>query len=95
MKYEEVCRGDGPIDAAFKAIDRIVKPVEHSFDIYDIHSVSEGKDTLGAVTLRLTSGGKNYNGKGLSTDVMEASIVAYIRAMNKLCAATRKGESAS
>lgn len=95
VKYEEVCRGDGPIDAAFKAIDRIVKPVEHSFDIYDIHSVSEGKDTLGAVTLRLTSGGKNYNGKGLSTDVMEASIVAYIRAMNKLCAATRKGESAS
>ncbi len=91
-KYEDVCRGDGPIDAAFKAVDKIVKPAEHSFDIYDIHSVSEGKDTLGDVTLKLTSGGKNYTGKGLSTDVMEASIKAYIRAVNKLCAATAAAE---
>ncbi len=93
-KFQEVCLGDGPIDAAFQAIDRITKPAEHSFDIYDIHSVSEGKDTLGAVTLKLTSGGRNYTGKGLSTDVMEASIVAYIRAINKLCAATEVKKAA-
>lgn len=87
-KFEDVCLGDGPIDAAFKAIDKITKPAEHTFDIYNIHSVSEGKDTLGDVTVKLTSGGRNYTGKGLSTDVIEASIVAYIKALNKLCAAT-------
>ena len=90
VKYEDVCLGDGPIDAAYNAVDKIVKPVEHTFDIYNIHSVSEGKDTLGDVTVKLTSNGRNYTGKGLSTDVMEASIVAYIKAVNKLCAATQK-----
>ena len=94
VRYEEVCRGDGPIHAAFMAIDKITAPPEHSFDIYDIHSVSEGKDTLGAVTLRLTCGGKNYTGRGLSTDILEASIVAYIHAINKFCAAARPDLSA-
>ena len=86
-KFESVALGDGPIDAAFKAMDNIVNPPEHSFELYDIHSISEGKDTLGDVTLRLMSGGKNYTGRGLSSDIMEASIKAYIRAINKLCAA--------
>ncbi|MBQ8075974.1 MAG: 2-isopropylmalate synthase [Oscillospiraceae bacterium] len=92
-KFEDVCLGDGPIDAAFNAIDRIVQPAEHTFDIYNIHSVSQGKDTLGDVTVKLVSGGRTYTGKGLSTDVMEASIIAYITAVNKLCAATEKKES--
>lgn len=92
-KYEDVCLGDGPIDAAFNAIDRIVKPVEHTFDIYNIHSVSQGKDTLGDVTVKLVSGDRTYTGKGLSTDVMEASILAYIMAVNKLCAATAGKEA--
>ena len=92
-KFEDVCLGDGPIDAAFNAIDRIVKPAEHTFDIYNIHSVSQGKDTLGDVTVKLVSGDRTYTGKGLSTDVMEASIIAYIMAVNKLCAATQKKEA--
>ncbi len=87
-KFEDVCLGDGPIDAAFNAIDKIVKPIEHSFDIYNIHSISEGKDTLGDVTIKLTAANRTYTGKGLSTDIIEASIVAYIKAVNKLCAAT-------
>ena len=91
-KYEDVCLGDGPIDAAFNAIDRIIKPAAHTFDIYNIHSVSQGKDTLGDVTVKLVSGSRTYTGKGLSTDVMEASIIAYIMAVNKLCAATSKEE---
>ena len=91
-KYEDVCLGDGPIDAAFKAVDKIVKPAEHTFDIYNIHSISQGKDTLGDVTVKLVSDGKNYTGKGLSTDIIEASLTAYIKAVNKLCAATEKKE---
>ncbi|MCD8088881.1 MAG: 2-isopropylmalate synthase [Oscillospiraceae bacterium] len=92
-KREDVCLGDGPIDAAFKAVDKIVQPAEHTFDIYNIHSVSQGKDTLGDVTVKLMSGGRTYTGKGLSTDIIQASITAYINAVNKLCAATEKKEA--
>ncbi len=86
-KFENVSLGDGPIDAAFKAIDGIVNPPACTFDIYNIHSISEGKDTLGDVTIRIASGGKTYVGRGLSTDIIEASIKAYIIAINKLMAA--------
>ena len=91
-KFEDVCLGDGPIDAAFNAIDKIVQPAEHTFDIYNIHSISEGKDTLGDVTIKLMSEGRTYTGKGLSTDIIDASITAYLKAVNKLCAATAKKE---
>ncbi len=92
-KHEDVCLGDGPIDAAFKAVDKIVQPAEHTFDIYNIHSVSQGKDTLGDVTVKLNCEGRTYTGKGLSTDIIQASITAYINAVNKLCAATEKKEA--
>lgn len=85
-KFETVCLGDGPIDAAFKAIDQIVKPRNHAFENFTIHSISEGKDTLGDVIVKLSCNGRYYTGKGLSTDILEASITAYINAINKLCA---------
>ncbi len=88
----DVALGDGPIDAAFRAVDKIVNPAPHSFDIYNIHSISEGKDTLGDVTVKLTCGDRTYSGKGLSTDIIEASLTAYIKAVNKLCADTRRAE---
>ena len=84
VKYEEVSLGDGPIDASFKAIDKIVNPEAHTFKTYTIQSISEGKDTLGDVTVRLAAGGRTYTGKGLSTDIIEASILAYINAINKM-----------
>lgn len=83
-KFEEVCLGDGPIDASFNAIDKIIKPVEHSFEIFSVNSVSEGKDTLGGVTVKLSAGGRNFSGRGLSTDIIKASILAYIDASNKM-----------
>ena len=83
-KYEEVCLGDGPIDASFQAIDKIMQPVEHSFEIFSVNSISEGKDTLGDVTVKLSAGGKSFSGRGLSTDIIKASIVAYLQAANKL-----------
>ena len=92
-RIERVGVGDGPIDAAFNAIDKIVQPAEHTFDIYNIHSISEGKDTLGDVTIKLMSGGRTYTGKGLSTDIIEASITAYIKAVNKLCTASERKEA--
>jgi len=89
-KFESVSLGDGPIDAAFKAVDAVAKPKEHTFEIYNINSVSEGKDTLGDVTVKLAADGETFTGRGLSTDIIEASIVAYISAVNKMCAAEVK-----
>ncbi len=84
--WQEVALGDGPIDAAFKAIDKIMVPPAHSFETYVIRSVSEGKDTLGEVLVSLKFSDRIFNGKGLSTDIIEASILSYINAQNKLLA---------
>ncbi len=83
---EDVCLGDGPIDAAYNAIDKIVLPPVHTLETYQIRAVSEGKDTLGEVIVKLKTKdeGKTYNGRGLSTDIIEASILAYLNAINKL-----------
>ena len=91
-KFEDVCLGDGPIDAAFQAIDRIVKPVPHTFELYRINSISQGKDTLGEVSVKLTAENRTFSGRGLSTDIIEASILAYISAVNKLRAFTARKE---
>ena len=91
-KREEVCLGDGPIDAAYKAIDKIIEPVEHTFEIFSINSISEGKDTLGDVTVKLSADGRHFSGRGLSTDIIKASIVAYIDATNKMQAHFSKQE---
>ena len=83
-EFEEVKLGDGPIDAAFNAIDAIIQPKEHVFNNYSISSTSEGQDTLGAVTVKLERDGRTFTGRGLSTDVIEASILAYLKALNRL-----------
>lgn len=82
--FEEKSLGDGAIDALYAAIDKIVQPPEHTLDKFNISSVSEGKDTLGEVTLKLNCQGKTYSGRGLSTDIIEAGIMAYLNAINKL-----------
>lgn len=81
---EEKSLGDGAIDALYAAIDKIVQPPEHVLDKFNISAVSEGQDTLGEVTLKLNSQGKTYSGRGLSTDIIEAGIMAYLNAINKL-----------
>ncbi|HPD02216.1 MAG TPA: alpha-isopropylmalate synthase regulatory domain-containing protein, partial [Clostridia bacterium] len=81
---EKVAIGDGPVDAAFRAVDKIVKAPEHSLDDYSIRSVTEGNDALGEVIVRIRCGDRAYTGKGLSTDIIEASILAYINGINKL-----------
>lgn len=93
VSWEEVALGDGPVDAAFKAVDKIISPPSHSFENYSIHSVSEGKDTLGEVLITLRTGDRIFNGRGLSTDIIEASILSYINALNKLTAYFEKEQS--
>ena len=81
---EQKSLGDGAIDSLYAAIDKIVQPPEHVLDKFNISAVSEGQDTLGEVTLKLNSQGKTYSGRGLSTDIIEAGIMAYLNAINKL-----------
>jgi 2-isopropylmalate synthase len=91
-KSQAVALGDGPIDAAYNAIDNIIDPSEHTFDIFNIHSISEGKDTLGDVTVKVNAYGRNFTGRGLSTDIMDASINAYLQALNRMMAYEKKLE---
>ena len=88
--FTEACTGDGPVDAAFEAINHIVRPVDHSFDLYRISSISSGKETMGEVTVKLTCDDRTFTGRGLHTNIVDASVRAYLRAMNKLRAYTAK-----
>ena len=80
---ERVAAGDGPIDAAFKAVDKIVG-VKPSLELFAIDAVTEGRDAQGEARVRISSGGRRFNGRGLSTDVVEASVLAYLAAMNAM-----------
>lgn len=83
-EIEKVSTGDGPVDAAFKAIEKIVS-MKLKLEDYSIQSVTEGKDALGDAVVKLSNGnGKIYSGRGLSTDVIEASVYAYVNAVNKM-----------
>ena len=82
---EQVATGDGPIDAAFKAIDKLVSR-DFTLDSYRIHSATEGQDALGVADVRLSHGGRSERGRGTSTDVIEASIKAYLAAVNRFVA---------
>ena len=83
-RSEEVAIGDGPIDAAFNAVDKLIQAPAHSLEDYAIQTISEGKDAQGEAIVKIRCGDRVVTGRGLSTDVMEASIIAYINGMNKL-----------
>lgn len=78
-----VCIGDGPIDAAFLAIDQIIGH-HYELDDFQIQSVTEGKEAMGSALVKLRAGGKLYAGNGISTDIIGASIRAYLNAVNKI-----------
>ncbi len=80
---EGITIGDGPIDASFMAIEQIIG---HHYDLDDfqIQSVTQGHEAMGNALVRLRSGGKLYSGNGISTDIIGASIRAYLNALNKI-----------
>ena len=81
--YDSTSIGDGPIDACYKAIDKITGTKGSLLD-YQIRSVTSGKDALGEVSIKIESKGRIVSGRGASTDIIEASIKAYLSAVNKL-----------
>ena len=80
---EGVCLGDGPIDAAFLAIEQITGR-HYELDDFQLQAVTEGREAMGQTIVRLRSGGKLYSGRGLSTDIVCAGINAYLSALNKI-----------
>ncbi len=76
--------GDGPIDAAFLAVEQIIGH-HYELDDFQIKSVTEGREAMGSALVKLrSSSGKLYSGTGISTDVIGASIRAYVSALNKI-----------
>ena len=75
--------GDGPIDAAFLAIEQITGQ-HYELDDFQIQAVTEGREAMGQTIVKLRSQGKVYSGRGISTDIVGASIRAYINALNKI-----------
>ena len=80
---EGVSVGDGPIDAAFLAIERITGE-HYELDDFQIQAVTEGREAMGQTVVKLRASGKVYSGRGISTDIVGASIHAYINALNKI-----------
>jgi len=82
MVFEAAATGDGPVDAACRAVDRITDIYGKLHD-YKLNAVSGGKDALGEVVASVEIDGHMFTGRGLSTDIIEASVKSYINAINK------------
>lgn len=80
---EEAACGEGPVDAAFKAIDKITR-IPVGLKSYSLNAVTGGKDAVGEVTVKVEYEERIFIGRGISTDILEASARAYLNAINKL-----------
>ena len=80
---EERSIGDGAVDAAFNAIEKIVKS-DFKLVLYSVNNITAGTDSQGEVTVRITKNESIFNGHGADTDIVKASVLALINALNKL-----------
>ena len=78
--------GTGPVDAVYKAINRLVQ-VPNMLTEFTVNSVTEGIDAIGEVLIRIESEGVSYTGRGADTDIIVASAKAYMNALNRLLSA--------
>lgn len=84
---EEVVTGPGPLDASFKAINRMLGMDVH-LDSYSLNAVTSGEDSVGEAVVKVSvDGGESYTATGMSTDIVEASLRAYVTGVNKIIAA--------
>lgn len=82
-KLAGVAAGDGPIDAAFKVIEQIIGH-HYELDDFQIQTVTEGRESVGHALVKLRHKGRLYSGNGVSTDIVGASVRAYLNALNKI-----------
>ena len=83
QEIEGIASGDGAIDAAFNSIEQATGR-HFELDDFQIQSVTEGREAMGQTIVRLRWEGKLYSGRGISTDIVGAGIMAYINAVNKI-----------
>jgi 2-isopropylmalate synthase len=82
--FEDAACGNGPVDAICRAVDKITG-INCTMISWGINAVTSGKDAIGDVNLKITTDGvRVFMGRGISTDVLEASAKAYLNAVNKL-----------
>jgi len=79
----ESATGDGPVDAIFNAIDRALN-TKYKVESYQVRSITEGRQAMGETLIRIRHEGKSFTGRGVSTDIIEASAKAYLHAINLL-----------
>jgi 2-isopropylmalate synthase len=94
--YTDASTGTGPVDAVYKAINRIVL-VPNELTEFAVNAVTEGIDAVGQVSIRIEQNGRSYTGRGADTDIIVASARAYMNALNRLLAmgdVTRSPEAA-
>lgn len=82
-ELQGICLGNGPVDAAFLAVEQIIGH-HYELDDFQIQSVTEGKQALGSAVVKLRNNGKLYSGNGISADILGAAVRAYINAVNKI-----------
>ena len=92
-QVEEAAKGDGPVDAAYSAIENILGLEARLID-YQLHAVTEGEDAQGEAFVVVELENDKYRGRGLSTDILESSIEAFIDAINQMIT-KKKGETAN
>jgi len=90
IKQAAAC-GDGPVDAAYEAI-REATGLSPKLESYSIRAITGGKEALGEATVRITDNGRTFIGRGISTDIIEASAKAYVDAINRMVAVQNKGQ---
>ena len=90
-EWEEAASGDGPMDAAFKAMEKIIG-LSLELEDYAVHSVGEGRDAQGEVVIKIRGGGFASMGRGLSTDIVEAGLRAYLNAVNRMLSGKSRPE---
>ena len=83
VEHKSESDGGGPVDAAFKAIEKMVNSGAELL-LYSVNNITSGTDAQGEVTVRLTKGGRIVNGQGADTDIVVASAKAYLNGLNKL-----------
>jgi 2-isopropylmalate synthase len=81
--------GDGPVDACYKAVDKITGLKGRLID-YSIRSATSGKDAIGEASIKVSVKDRVVTGRGTSTDIIEASVKAYLNAMDKMRWASSK-----
>jgi 2-isopropylmalate synthase len=96
LKREDVIleansQGDGPIDAIFKAVDKIIGAF-HKLEDFQVKAVTETKEAMGVATVRVSREGARALGRGSSTDILKASAKAYVQAINRLYWLIKRGE---